>query len=77
MFLIDETGCKYQVKCLLDVGSESNFVSRHLIELMQIKKEKTNILVTGLINSTWIINHKFNESISNKYDSFVKKLDSS
>ena len=48
MLLVDETGRKHSVKCLMDAGWESNFLFRKLSELLQLKQEKINILVSEL-----------------------------
>ncbi|CAL1274982.1 unnamed protein product [Larinioides sclopetarius] len=74
-YLIDESGKQVRVRCLLDAGSQMSFLKRDCVEMLGLKKEKTNILVSGLNDSSIPIKSRVTAVISNENKSYVRSLD--
>ncbi|GFX11524.1 DUF1758 domain-containing protein [Trichonephila clavipes] len=55
-FLRDKYGLLHEVRALLDVGSQSNFITKDCADRLQLKNEKINLLVSCLNESTMTIN---------------------
>ncbi|GFV99530.1 uncharacterized protein TNCV_5078941 [Trichonephila clavipes] len=70
----DKFGALHQVRGLLDVGSQSNFITKDCADRLQLKNEKINLLVSCLNESTMTINGGVTTSIFNGDLSFKKEL---
>ncbi|GFX73873.1 uncharacterized protein TNCV_396841 [Trichonephila clavipes] len=71
----DKFGALHQVRGLLDVGSQSNFITKDCADRLQLKNEKINLLVSCLNNeSTMTINGGVTTSIFNGDLSFKMEL---
>ncbi|GFX46325.1 DUF1758 domain-containing protein [Trichonephila clavipes] len=73
-FLRDKYGLLHEVRALLDVGSQSNFITKDCADRLQLKDEKINLLVSCLNESTMTINGGVTTSIFNGDLSFKKEL---
>ncbi|GFX48244.1 integrase catalytic domain-containing protein [Trichonephila clavipes] len=73
-FLRDKYGLLHEVRALLDVGSESHFITKDCADRLQLKNEKINLLVSCLNESTMTINGGVTTSIFNGDLSFKKEL---
>ncbi|GFV69698.1 integrase catalytic domain-containing protein [Trichonephila clavipes] len=73
-FLRDKYGLLHEVKALLDVGSQSHFITKDCADRLQLKNEKINLLVSCLNESTMTINGGVTTSIFNGDLSFKKEL---
>ncbi|GFU61590.1 integrase catalytic domain-containing protein [Trichonephila clavipes] len=73
-FLRDKYGLLHEVRALLDVGSQSNFITKDCADRLQLKNEKINLLVSYLNESTMTINGGVTTSIFNGDLSFKKEL---
>ncbi|GFS93283.1 integrase catalytic domain-containing protein, partial [Trichonephila clavipes] len=73
-FLRDKYGLLHEVRALLDVGSQSNFITKDCADRLQLKNEKINLLVSCLNESTMTINGGVTTSIFNGDLSFKKEL---
>ncbi|GFU77033.1 integrase catalytic domain-containing protein [Trichonephila clavipes] len=74
-FLIrDKYGLLHEVRALLDVGSQSHFITKDCADRLQLKNEKINLLVSCLNESTMTINGGVTTSIFNGDLSFKKEL---
>ncbi|GFY54297.1 uncharacterized protein TNIN_496521 [Trichonephila inaurata madagascariensis] len=49
-YVTDGSGNVYPIRALMDVGASSNFMSQGLADRLRLRKEKTNISVSGLNN---------------------------
>ncbi|GBN43172.1 hypothetical protein AVEN_58849-1 [Araneus ventricosus] len=72
--LIDESGKQIRLRCLLDAGSQMSFLKRDCVEMLGLKKEKTNILVSGLNDSSIPIKSQLTAMITNENKSYVRSL---
>ncbi|GFW45459.1 DUF1758 domain-containing protein [Trichonephila clavipes] len=73
-FLRDKYGLLHDVRALLDVGSQSHFITKDCADRLQLKNEKINLLVSCLNESTMTINGGVTTSIFNGDLSFKKEL---
>ncbi|GFS97984.1 integrase catalytic domain-containing protein [Trichonephila clavipes] len=73
-FLRYKYGLLHEVRALLDVGSQSNFITKDCADRLQLKNEKINLLVSCLNESTMTINGGVTTSIFNGDLSFKKEL---
>ncbi|GFX73852.1 DUF1758 domain-containing protein [Trichonephila clavipes] len=74
-YLRDKFGLLHEVRALLDVGSQSNFITKDCADRLQLKNEKINLLVSCLNNeSTMRINEGITTSRCNDDLSFKKEL---
>ncbi|GFW22098.1 uncharacterized protein TNCV_1632291 [Trichonephila clavipes] len=73
-FLRDKYGLLHEVRALLDVGSQSHFITKDCADRLQLKNEKINLLVSCLNESTMTINGGVTTSIVNGDLSFKKEL---
>ncbi|GFU75191.1 integrase catalytic domain-containing protein [Trichonephila clavipes] len=73
-FLRDKYGRLHEVRALLDVGSQSHFITKDCADRLQLKNEKINLLVSCLNESTMTINGGVTTSIFNGDLSFKKEL---
>ncbi|GBM33740.1 hypothetical protein AVEN_75812-1 [Araneus ventricosus] len=70
----DESGNCYECRGLLDVGANSNFISKKLVDKLQLKGEKINISVSGINNLSLNIKSKASATILNRDKSFELNL---
>ncbi|GBM85144.1 hypothetical protein AVEN_85619-1, partial [Araneus ventricosus] len=73
-YLIDASGKQVRLRCLLDAGSQMSFLKRDCVEMLGLKKEKTNILVSGLNDSSIPIKSQVTAMITNENKSYVRSL---
>ncbi|GFX51778.1 DUF1758 domain-containing protein [Trichonephila clavipes] len=74
-FIRDSFGKMQEVRALLDGGSTSNFISQQCKNRLNLKREKINILVSGLNNSELTIKSRVNATIANRGNSYETNAD--
>ncbi|GFW16296.1 integrase catalytic domain-containing protein [Trichonephila clavipes] len=74
-FIRDSFGKMQEVRALLDGGSTSNFISQQCMNRLNLKREKINILVSGLNNSELMIKSHVNATIANRGNSYETNAD--
>ncbi|GFX98310.1 integrase catalytic domain-containing protein [Trichonephila clavipes] len=74
-FIRDSFGKMQKVRALLDGGSTSNFISQQCMNRLNLKREKINILVSGLNNSELTIKSRVNATIANRGNSYETNAD--
>ncbi|GFS80306.1 uncharacterized protein TNCV_3447581 [Trichonephila clavipes] len=74
-FIRDSFGEMQEVRGLLDGGSTSNFISQQCMNRLNLKREKINILVSGLNNSELTIKSCVNATIANRGNSYETNAD--
>ncbi|GFT95497.1 DUF1758 domain-containing protein [Trichonephila clavipes] len=74
-FMRDSFGKMQEVRALLDGGSTSNFISQQCMNRLNLKREKINILVSGLNNSELTIKSRVNATIANRGNSYETNAD--
>ncbi|XP_038114647.1 uncharacterized protein LOC119768603 [Culex quinquefasciatus] len=60
----DDDGNRYPARALLDSGSESNFISERLAQLMKVTREKVDISVLGIGQSGTRVKHKIHATVT-------------
>ncbi|GFT70580.1 DUF1758 domain-containing protein [Trichonephila clavipes] len=73
-FLRDKYDLLHEVRAFLDVGSQSNFITKDCADRLQLKNERINLLVSCLNESTMTINGGVTTSIFNGDLSFKREL---
>lgn len=73
-FIRDGFGVWREIRCLLDVGSMTHLLSRQCADKLQLKKEKVNVLVTCLNDSSICVKNCVNAEISNAEGSFKRGI---
>lgn len=64
-YLSYKSETEFKVKCLLDTGTVSFFISRNCVEMMKLKKENNNnIVISGLNDASLEI--KYGVKYANK-----------
>lgn len=71
----DKYGAAHNVRCLLDVGSQSSFITKECAERLQLKREKINLFVSCLNDSSMTVNGCVTATINNVDMSFKRDLD--
>lgn len=75
VYVKDVSGNKYPLRCICDSGSQINAITIESANLLRLKKEKTNIPLTGL-NGTFIpVKAHVSTEISNESNDFVRTAD--
>ncbi|GFY67459.1 uncharacterized protein TNIN_181951 [Trichonephila inaurata madagascariensis] len=74
-YVTDGSGNVYPIRALMDVGASSNFMSQGLADRLRLRKEKTNISVSGLNNFSLTVKYRVNATITNEERDFKLNLD--
>ncbi|GFV26019.1 DUF1758 domain-containing protein [Trichonephila clavipes] len=74
-FIRDSFGKMQEVRAVLDGGSISNFISQQCMNTLNLKREKINILVSGLHNSELTIKSRINATLANRGNSYETNAD--
>ncbi|GFV86403.1 integrase catalytic domain-containing protein [Trichonephila clavipes] len=75
LIIEDSFGKMQEVRALLDDGSTSNFISQQCMNRLNLKREKINILVSGLNNSELTIKSRVIATIANRGNSYETNAD--
>lgn len=70
----DESNKCFEVRGLLDVGANSNFMSKRLADSLNLNRSSSNITVSGINNMFLSIKSKVNATILNRDKSFDLNL---
>ncbi|GFW76695.1 DUF1758 domain-containing protein [Trichonephila clavipes] len=73
-FVKDSYGQKTKIRGLLDVGSMTNLITKKFVEKLGLRKEKVNILVTCLNDSSVCVKNCVTTEISNSDGSYKKRI---
>jgi hypothetical protein len=71
----DSAGTPCLCRALLDSGSQSNFITEHLSQLLKLKKTPTNLNVFGINEKTTIIKRKIQAQIKSRMTEYSVCLD--
>ncbi|XP_055601535.1 uncharacterized protein LOC129750595 [Uranotaenia lowii] len=74
VFIEDEMGTRYPARALLDSGSESNFISERLCQLMEIKRKKVDISILGIGQVQTRVRHKIEAVVHSRVTKFSKEM---
>lgn len=70
VYVYDDIGTRHTARALLDCGSQSSFISSELAKKLKLIKQKTNLMITGINNSSSFANYKCNVKIFSRCNSF-------
>ncbi|XP_039439114.1 uncharacterized protein LOC120420194 [Culex pipiens pallens] len=70
----DDDGNRYPARALLDSGSESNFISERLAQLMKVTREKVDISVLGIGQSGTKVKHKIHATVRSRLSNFERDM---
>ncbi|GFW13492.1 DUF1758 domain-containing protein [Trichonephila clavipes] len=73
-FVKDSYDEKWKIRGLLDVGSMTNLITKKFVEKLGLRKEKVNILVTCLNDSSVCVKNCVTTEISNSDGSYKKRI---
>ncbi|GFX87272.1 uncharacterized protein TNCV_3820021 [Trichonephila clavipes] len=73
-FVKDSYDEKWKIRCLLDVGSMTNLITKKIVKKLRLRKEKVNILVTCLNDSSVCVKNCVTTEISNSDGSYKKRI---
>lgn len=74
IYVYDSMGNKHIAKAILDCGSQSNFISSKLCNLLRLPQCTTNISITGINNITSNINTKCDVTIESRLSQFLTTI---
>ncbi|XP_072392311.1 uncharacterized protein [Diabrotica undecimpunctata] len=72
--VFDKFGNLHKCRVLLDNGSQSNFVSEKLCNILQLSKEKINTSISGVIQLTHNINFRITLTFKSHSNNFSRKI---
>lgn len=74
-YLCDSFGNECEVRILLDSGSMSHFISKECTDRLQLRRNKINIVVSGLNDSAIAVRSQVSATLINKSRTFRTDLD--
>jgi Pao retrotransposon peptidase/Family of unknown function (DUF5641)/Protein of unknown function (DUF1759)/Putative peptidase (DUF1758)/Integrase zinc binding domain len=74
LIVYDTTGSPIQCRALLDSGSQSNFVTESLAQLIKMKRETVNLPIVGISRKTTLIKHQIAATIQSRTSTFSTEL---
>lgn len=75
IYASDIDGNLHTCRALLDCGSQSNFISASLLNKLRLPVKKTRISLTGISNTSSVINQTTEVQFSSRFNSFTAKID--
>lgn len=70
----DKFGNFHSCRALLDSGSQSNFITQDLCNLLGLKHTKINLTVTGINHATSNLTHKIDLNLKSIYDNYKSSI---
>ncbi|XP_055590154.1 uncharacterized protein LOC129742298 [Uranotaenia lowii] len=71
----DNLGIRYPARALLDSGSECNFATERLAQRMNVARERHNISVLGIGDSSTKVKHKFRATVHSRVSGYNQILE--
>ncbi|XP_055585087.1 uncharacterized protein LOC129737941 [Uranotaenia lowii] len=71
----DDNGVSHPARALLDSGSESNFVSESLIQLLQVQRRQADVSVQGIGQAVARVKHKANLLVKSRISNSRYRMD--
>lgn len=75
VYVYDHNNKSHECRELLDVGSQSNFISTHMFERLGLKSDTTNIAISDINQAISAVNRIVNLRIKSRFNSFSAKID--
>ncbi|XP_055591260.1 uncharacterized protein LOC129743299 [Uranotaenia lowii] len=71
----DDAGKVFQARALLDSGSECNFMTEGLCQLMKVSRKRSNISVLGIGHSNTTVKHQVSAVVRSRTSNFAQPMD--
>ncbi|XP_065077875.1 uncharacterized protein LOC135701095 [Ochlerotatus camptorhynchus] len=71
----DDNGCRHHARALLDSGSESNFITKRLSQLMKVTRDRVDISVLGIGQATIKVKQRVHALVRSRVSQFSRELD--
>ncbi|XP_065079917.1 uncharacterized protein LOC135702804 [Ochlerotatus camptorhynchus] len=71
----DDNGCRHHARALLDSGSESNFITERLSQLMKVTRDRVDISVLGIGQATIKVKQRVHALVRSRVSQFSRELD--
>ncbi|XP_055591020.1 uncharacterized protein LOC129743093 [Uranotaenia lowii] len=71
----DNNGFSYPARALLDSGSECNFMAEHLCQRLGVCRQRSNVSVMGIGQSTSEVKHQVTAIIKSRNESYKQQMD--
>ncbi|XP_065094001.1 uncharacterized protein LOC135714549 [Ochlerotatus camptorhynchus] len=71
----DDNGCRHHARALLDSGSESNFITERLSQLMKVTRDRVDISVLGIGQATIKVKQTVHALVRSRVSQFSRELD--
>lgn len=74
VLLEDDRGHQYPARALLDSGSESNFLSERLSQLLKVHREKVDISILGIGQTTTRVKQRICATVKSRFSKFSRDM---
>ncbi|XP_055645119.1 uncharacterized protein LOC129780856 [Toxorhynchites rutilus septentrionalis] len=74
VLLEDDDGNQYPARALLDSGSESNFLSVRLSQFLKVNRDKVDISVLGIGQTSTRVNQRIYATVKSRVSNFSREL---
>ncbi|XP_055604975.1 uncharacterized protein LOC129753201 [Uranotaenia lowii] len=71
----DDAGKVFQARALLDSGSECNFMTEGLCQLMKVSRKRSNISILGIGQSNTTVKHQVSAVVRSRTSDFSRPMD--
>ncbi|XP_058827557.1 uncharacterized protein LOC131687483 [Topomyia yanbarensis] len=71
----DDQGGSYQARALLDSGSECNFMTERLCQLMNVQRRRSDVSVYGIGQSNTKVKYKVTTTVKSRVSAFSRKME--
>lgn len=71
----DKEGTQYLARALLDSGSESNFITERLCQRMRVTRDKVDVSVLGIGQTSSRVKHRIRAMVRSRITSFSREMD--
>ncbi|XP_072398266.1 uncharacterized protein [Diabrotica undecimpunctata] len=72
--VFDISGNEYEARALLDNGSESNFISQRLLNLLRLPTTKTHFSISGINQTNYIVSYRTSVKFKSKTLNFSQVI---
>ncbi|XP_065072758.1 uncharacterized protein LOC135697100 [Ochlerotatus camptorhynchus] len=71
----DNQGSRYPARALLDSGSQCNFISEDLSQLMKVSSEKVDVSISGIGQTGTRVNRKIQAVVKSRFSSYSRTME--
>ncbi|XP_071564062.1 uncharacterized protein [Temnothorax nylanderi] len=74
VYIYDRNNITHECRGLLDVGSQSNFISKRMFEKLGLKSDSTNIAISGINQAVNAVTRSVDIRIKSRFNSFSARI---